>query len=651
MPKIQLANTGAKTSRSSLLSPVGISGGGPVRTPQINPNAGGSRFTPVTQKVVHEDKIMGSFINAAARLADRQTQLIADEAVLEYSDFARGAYHGKDGKEGYKHLTGANALDAYAGYKDSLNGKYEELIGNLAPAARQKAILRMHDIQDRYQTNGSGHHVNQVKVMEDQVLYVENQDIKKTIAEAGPQAWDDGSVDAHLSKYETPEEYSEAAAELGTYTMYESYNKVLELTGDAEQAYTAAVHAGEFVIPKVDPVGAQKIEHWLLNKRKEAATYAKANLKEATKKAQNELINSTPSTVNELVKNGNYELANAHFAKLRSAFPNSPGKGSKEVVKAFNMSLEMVTLNPGLVGVTSKLSAAEALADTMLSPEQGAAFSADEAADIYLYMNDTLPSAVIKRQKTADTISLATLALGLDAVANGSAPYVPSDAPKGMLSANQERWTALQERSIKDSINGVNYEDMEARGTSVKVYQGKLADYTMKESDIDDMVELVRDGKMQQSQFAEIAIAYEKTKKPGYKKPQYKLEPGYIAGVQSIKIAGKMGIIFPDRPSKKETKKDPTGEFQWQFKTNVAVQTAIAAMDTAAKQASIDKEPFDAQEWWTKYYMDNFNDGKEVGPTFWSKVWGGLEYAAEGRAQQLNHFFTGDSSVFDGVSP
>jgi hypothetical protein len=112
------------------------------------------------------DKFGSALVAEATRFQEAQNTILANEAILEFQDKARSSFRGADNPDGtrvsgYADLHGIDAVDAHSDYELNVNQTFNDILGNLDPAVKAKALLRMNEVRQTYLNRGAVHRTQQ----------------------------------------------------------------------------------------------------------------------------------------------------------------------------------------------------------------------------------------------------------------------------------------------------------------------------------------------------------------------------------------------------------------------------------------------------------------------------------------------------------
>lgn len=217
-----------RTSAGPAINPVLVDSraGGSIRAMHINPSAGRTEYTPTqVPKAVHSNffeeaaNLAGVWANAALEFQQREDKVAADNAVIQYETFAREAIYGgvgKDGKArpGYAGTKGSEAISAFDATAASLDAERDKLLMELNPAARQMAVMRMHNTHGVAMTRASSHRVTELERARVHSLISEAQSIAGEF-EVDPDRAMSLAID-HSKKFDDPVQAAKVLANMVT---------------------------------------------------------------------------------------------------------------------------------------------------------------------------------------------------------------------------------------------------------------------------------------------------------------------------------------------------------------------------------------------------------------------------------------------------
>jgi len=121
--------------------------------------------------------------NAVFKYAERVNDAQADEAVLQFNEFARTSYFGdpEKGDFGFSGLKGQAAVDARGTFFSTVEDKMTSLISGLDPEVKQKAMARIYSIRDTTLNRASGHIAQEQAEYEQQLQYRKAEDLTREL--------------------------------------------------------------------------------------------------------------------------------------------------------------------------------------------------------------------------------------------------------------------------------------------------------------------------------------------------------------------------------------------------------------------------------------------------------------------------------------
>ena len=166
-------------------------GGGAIR---IDPNVATIGFQPAPIPSTVEDVLSKSVTATMATLADaafkyeqRESTFLSNEAVMEFDEFVRQRYDGyndEDGKfiKGYSGTEAQETKDLYTPFENEINQKFNEILGNLEPRVKQKALVRMTGDKNSVMGKASVHRMQQFEIEEDRQTYRQSSQFARKFA-------------------------------------------------------------------------------------------------------------------------------------------------------------------------------------------------------------------------------------------------------------------------------------------------------------------------------------------------------------------------------------------------------------------------------------------------------------------------------------
>ena len=542
MAKLSIAPTQSKAAQfqGSRLSPT-LKGQGPSRVgTSINPNAANVQYSPapiptaVPNQVGKAVQDFGaSLMNSVQVLGERQDGILADEAKMEFNDFARNHFYGTEDEGGYAKSSGIDTLQGYSGYTSSLTAKYEEITGRLEPSVKQRAIVHMHDTLNRYSVKGATHRAKQTEVTEAQAQVMKRNDIIQTLRMEGHTAWqptgpnNSSAVTQHLNGIVDPTERFAAADYFATFTMQEAYNNSMP-TDDPYTGYNDAVVAARSALSAVDSAGVplvsaehrQSIEYRLLQYRDKADTHLKKTKAVKEAKAKSEYTKTAPPNIAAFLAEGKPELAMSYTNNLRQLYKNDPEKGSKEVMDALAASLDIVAnSDPRFVTVEAKMGEVNTAVALIESSKEFATFDTAEIVSFNNIISD-LEVSVIRAQDSKDKVGASSLAALLESEQGADVNMADFKAPEGTLVENLPAYDKILMNHTDNKANGIKAEDLVARDQSETYYMGKVEAGSFDSEDKDRMFQMVLDNQMSGTTYSSIVRMSEDYRKPGTAKPK-----------------------------------------------------------------------------------------------------------------------------------
>ena len=121
--------------------------------------------------------------NAVFKYAERVNDAQADEAVLQFNEFARTSYFGdtEKGDFGFSGLKGQAAVDARTQFFSAVDDKMTSIISGLDPEVKQKAMSRLYSIRDTTLNRASGHIAQEQSEYEQQLQYRKAEDLTREL--------------------------------------------------------------------------------------------------------------------------------------------------------------------------------------------------------------------------------------------------------------------------------------------------------------------------------------------------------------------------------------------------------------------------------------------------------------------------------------
>ena len=177
------------------LSPITLrqGGGANIRAPQVNPNAGNVTFTPmpIPQPVMDNTlaafgKFTGIAAEAAFKYEDREATVFAEDAKVKYSSEMRDLFFGRakeDGSytPGYGDTETVAATKGHGNFEERVQDRYEEILENMEPRVRAKALVGMSAVRATALNRGAKHRVTQLGIYEDAVRFEKRKDAERDL--------------------------------------------------------------------------------------------------------------------------------------------------------------------------------------------------------------------------------------------------------------------------------------------------------------------------------------------------------------------------------------------------------------------------------------------------------------------------------------
>jgi hypothetical protein len=504
MPKVKLAtNRGdAGINLGSPLSPVQFNpnAGGSVRitNASVNPNVGNARYTDVPNKPYVQDNTMqnvlsleNTIVKRTQELTDQKMEILAQEAIGEYQDYARKMFYGdaENKIRGYAQYEGVDAMDRHDAYQKEITSKQEELLLNLDPAARKKALIGMHDIANRYLNKGASHYAKAVQVGDIQKDIFRGKEIRKDIDVKGSESWSDGSVLNRVKIIKDPLKRDAEIYSLAEHTIFSIVNKGIisgkpidERISELDNAYKSILKSGIEVSGDIK----DKFDHLYIKNRD-------ALLKERA--------SSLTSEKGNYIKALKSELPNS----FRQAFVETPNKGmqSSLIQGAIASGLNPVEyIDKGMSSwikegnysnikeVSYKLTGfKQEIVENQDLTKTEKVILLNKADNYILNANK-----VINNRSTADTLNVAaSLTAQLEADPE-KVQMIP--APSYMDEDQKRKFNEIQLNTINEYMNGIPKEKQEKYEYHNEYYDALSSQGLLTQDDLNEIKEKVYNGEM-----------------------------------------------------------------------------------------------------------------------------------------------------------
>lgn len=168
---------------------------------KINPAAAQVKFTPAQIPKTVENQVLpalndfaSNVIKATFDYQERESTYLANKAHLLYEQTLRNKYYGAQDSEGnyipgYNSTTGELAISGYADFQKFSDKTFREIIENLEPRVKAKALLKLQSTRGSYLGKASVHRANELQSVQEQQRYAKQQTIMYDIA-ADPYSYD-----------------------------------------------------------------------------------------------------------------------------------------------------------------------------------------------------------------------------------------------------------------------------------------------------------------------------------------------------------------------------------------------------------------------------------------------------------------------------
>jgi len=468
------------------------------------------------------------------------------------------------------------------------------------------------------------HNVAQFHVVEQQQLYAEGQSLRQDIERYGPDVFENGKIEQHLSRYATQEERDAAAHALGQFALYEAYNKALNESEDRSptDAYNSARLMYDSVRDHLGEEGEQKLDHWM-NKMKAASDRNQlVEQKRIFKKNASEFDRDTPLALAETGLSGNYEVFFQQMGNYRALYENEDVGGnefiaSAKVVDAFNASVLKAVDDPRYKTVQEKVNAAVEYVNGIMADGGDSNFEKHELTQINEFMTQEMRRELVKKQTAADTNELVKLGVAIDAARKEGRPPVMVRPSAGMLEDNKEKFMQIQMNWINETIEGVPATAQQDRTKVDTYFRGIMDERTLTDDEIQGAFDMVAEGKLGLMDYVDIYRENRKRKDPAYKKPKVLTSPQYKAAETTIKSLFDAGYF----DSTEEPDPEDFEEYAaWEMDREVTYRELKLELRAAAIAAARNNQPFDAMQWWNDYQKNTANGGKVSSGGFLSKI-------------------------------
>jgi hypothetical protein len=602
MPKVKLAtNRGdAGINLGSPLSPVQFNpnAGGSVRitNASVNPNVGNARYTDVPNKPYVQDNTMqnvlsleNTIVKRTQELTDQKMEILAQEAIGEYQDYARKMFYGDTENKirGYAQYEGVDAMDRHDTYQKEITSKQEELLLNLDPAARQKALLGMHDIANRYLNKGASHYAKAVQVGDIQKDVFRGKEIRKDIDVKGSESWSDGSVLNRVKIIKDPLKRDAEVYSLAEHTIFSIVNKGIisdrpidERISELDNAYKIILKSGIEVSGDIK----DKFDHLYIKNR-------------------NALLSERASSLK--TENGNYvkSLKKELPDSFRQAFLMTPNKGmqSSLIQGAVTSGLNPVEyIDKGISSWIKEgnYSNINEVSYRLTGFKQDVVENQDltETEKVILlnkadkYVVDA--NKVIDNRSKADTINVtANLTAQLEADPS-NVKLTP--APSYMDEDQKKTFNEIQLRTIDEYMNGIPKEKQEQYEVHNEYYDALSSQGLLTQDHLNEIKERVYNGEMSPLVYSTYQKKLSNQKIAMNKVKTIKRTEDYSIGIKYIGSAMKNMI-----------KKHPKDEIEIRRQQVILEGRLVDALSKSLEN----NQPFDINDFLSKN-LTSFNRGK-----------------------------------------
>jgi len=349
MPKLnfKLASQGVNTGGiGGGVRPITVSSGAArgFQAPRLNIRGADVRYTPtpvpqqpVDTTIKSASQFAAVFAKAAFDFQDRQAQVDSTYAVAAFGNEADKLSFGtKDpqGKpvKGYFQTEGKEAVDGFDDYQKALYRKKTEVLANLSPRARQKAMLRIEKAYSNELGRASLHRAKQMKVAEQQAKAVEGQMLLKGFEKDPNTAW--GEWVNHANSFQDPVQ----RAKVLTEGMGFALDKIIDMSRmqgktpmEAWEAANGYFQERRDSLPETAEVAlSSKLQQSHKALAKEQETEQKKALAAYQKRL--EFAGSSVILQGLIAGRAGFGDINAYIGQVYQAFPDDPVKARSVVI-------------------------------------------------------------------------------------------------------------------------------------------------------------------------------------------------------------------------------------------------------------------------------------------------------------------------------
>lgn len=167
---------------------------------RVDPSAAQVQFTPAQIPSTVKDQVTPALNDFASTVVksvfdyqERESEYLANKAHLQYSEMLRNKYYGtqtSDGEyiPGYSNTTGDLAISEYANFQKFSDDTFNEIIGNLEPRVKAKALIKLQSTKGTYLGKASVHRSTQLQEVQERQRYAAQQNIMYELA-ASPESY------------------------------------------------------------------------------------------------------------------------------------------------------------------------------------------------------------------------------------------------------------------------------------------------------------------------------------------------------------------------------------------------------------------------------------------------------------------------------